>query len=397
MKNSPDYFLQLIQKSKKGRLKVYIGMIAGVGKSYRMLQEAHDLLKAGVDIRIGFIETHGREETEALIEGIPLIPLREVFYKGKVLREMDLEAILRLKPSIVIVDELAHTNIPGSLHAKRWEDVEVLIDAGIHVITAFNVQHLESLNDKVKQLSGIEVTERIPDTFLRKADEVVSIDLPADDLIKRLKEGKIYKEEKIQQALSNFFQAKKILQLRELALLQVAKNLESKINFIQQQQSSIIERFMACVSTEEVLAKKVIRKTARLANNYHAEWFVVYVKTPKESTEKINVRTETKLLQNLKLASTLGANVYIYESNSKGANPIQEIHYQTIHQGTRVISSEHKTIADVLFEAAKNHQATNIVIGKPKQSIWRNISGQNHFHNLVQLISPTDIDLIVVT
>ncbi|WP_209331436.1 sensor protein KdpD [Lunatimonas salinarum] len=397
MKSNPNYFLQLIQKSKKGRLKIYLGMIAGVGKTYRMLQEAQELLKVGVDIKIGFIETHGRPETQALVAGIPSIPMKEVFYKGKILKEMDLDAILQIKPSIVIVDELAHTNIPGSKNLKRWEDVKALIDSGIHVITAFNVQHLESLNDKVKQISGIEVSERIPDTFLKKADEVVNIDLPAEDLIKRLKAGKIYQGRKIQQALDNFFREEKILQLRELALLQVAKSLEQKINFSLQEKPSVVERFMACISTNELLSKKVIRKTARLATNYQASWFVVYVKTPQESAEKINSRTQTKLLQNFKLANSLGAEVYIFESHTTTARVLPEGQNLFVQDSSRTFQSAEKKIPAVLFEAANRLQATNIVIGKPNQHIWRTLTGKNHFQGLVKLISPTDIDLIVVT
>ncbi|MCH7410010.1 sensor protein KdpD [Belliella sp. DSM 111904] len=397
MGSNPDYFLQLIKKSKKGRLKVYIGMIAGVGKSYRMLQEAHELLSAGVDVQIGFIETHGRPETEALVHGLPQIPLKEVFYKGKNLKEMDLESILEKKPSIVIVDELAHTNIPGCTNQKRWEDVQDLIDAGIHVITAFNVQHLESLNDKVFQLSGIEVSERIPDVFLKKADEVVSIDLPAEDLIKRLKDGKIYKGPKIQQALDNFFQSEKILQLRELALLQVAKNLEQKISFVQQKKASVVERFMACISTNDVIARKVIRKTARLANNYNAEWYVVYVKMPSESLEKIDSRKQTKLLANFKLANTLGAKVFIYAAGEKNSKEVIPDKLQLVQEGATTVPTIKKNVAEILFEASIENLATNIVIGRPNQSFCRTFTSKNHFRELVKLIAPTDIDLIVVT
>ncbi|WP_040670764.1 histidine kinase [Nitritalea halalkaliphila] len=397
MKTTPDYFLQLIKKAKKGRLKIYLGMVAGVGKSYRMLQEAHELLQAGEDVRIGYIETHGRVETAKLVDNLPVIPLKEVFYKGKTLQELNLDLILEQRPTIVLVDELAHTNIPGSRNKKRWEDVLELIDAGIHVITACNVQHVESLYDKVKQLSGVAVNERVPDTFFRQADEIVSIDLPAEDLIKRLKHGKIYKKEKIEQALNHFFQVEKILQLRELALLEVAKNLEHKIQHVQGEKGSIVERFMACISTDEVKARKVIRKTSRLASNYRAEWLVVYVRTPQTSTERLASRKETKLLQNLHLASTLGAKIYIYESHCTQ----DEIEKQrSMHQqehGAKIYYSTKTKIADVLYETAQFHNVTNIVIGKPNQSLWRKLRGKNHFQNLLQHIATTDIDLIVVT
>ena len=207
---------------KKGKLKIYIGMSAGVGKTYRMLQEARQLLADGINVKIGYIETHGRKETEALLEGLPEIPRRHAFYKGKKLDELDVQAILLMHPDLVIIDELAHTNIPGSKNEKRWQDVIEVIEHGIDVITAVNIQHIESINEDVKQITGVEVRERVPDKILQIADEVVNIDLPADELIRRLREGKIYDHTKIQQALTNFFQPEKILQLRELALKEVA-------------------------------------------------------------------------------------------------------------------------------------------------------------------------------
>src|SRR6476619_1295227 len=215
-------WLNKIQQDHKGKLKIYIGMSAGVGKTYRMLQEAHNLLRNGVNIKVGYVETHGRKETEALIEGLPVIPRRKTFYKGKQLDELDVQAILLLHPDIVIVDELAHTNIPGSKNEKRWKDVLDILEEGIDVMTAVNIQHIESINEDVKQITGVEVKERVPDKILQLADEVVNIDMTAQELITRLKEGKIYDHTKVQQALTNFFQPEKILQLRELALKEVA-------------------------------------------------------------------------------------------------------------------------------------------------------------------------------
>lgn len=200
-----QHFLDLIKKSRKGKFKIYIGMSAGVGKSYRMLQEARTLLKNGIDVKIGFIETHNRKETQELLDGLPVIPRRKLFYKGKELEEMDLQAVINLRPEVVIIDELAHTNIEGSQNEKRWQDVMDILSAGINVISAVNIQHIESLNEEVKQITGVEVKERVPDSVLAQADEVVNIDLTADELIERLKEGKIYHAEKIATALSNFF------------------------------------------------------------------------------------------------------------------------------------------------------------------------------------------------
>ena len=178
---SVQHFLDLLKKSRRGNFKVYIGMIAGVGKSYRMLSEAHELLRSGIDVRIGYIETHGRTETEALVGGLPLIPRRKSFYKGKEVEDMDLDAILNIHPEVVVVDELAHTNIEGSKNEKRWQDVMDILEAGISVITAVNIQHLEGLNEEVQDIAGIEVKERIPDSVLEQADEVVNIDLTADE------------------------------------------------------------------------------------------------------------------------------------------------------------------------------------------------------------------------
>ena len=206
------HFLDLIRRSRRGKFKIYIGMIAGVGKSYRMLQEAHEMQENGLDVQIGYIETHGRTGTEALLEGLTIIPRKKIFYKGKEIEEMDLDSILRLHPELVIIDELAHTNIEGSRNEKRWQDVMELLDAGINIISAVNIQHIESLNEEVKGIAGIEVKERIPDKVLQDADEVVNIDLTAEELINRLKAGKIYRPEKIELALNNFFKTENILQ-----------------------------------------------------------------------------------------------------------------------------------------------------------------------------------------
>lgn len=262
-----EHFLNLIRKSRKGKFKIYIGMSAGVGKTYRMLQEAQTLLRNGIDVKIGYIETHGRKETHALMEGLPAIPRRKLFYKGKELEEFDVQAVVNLHPEIVIVDELAHSHIEGSKNEKRWQDVMDILDAGINVISAVNIQHIESLHQDIKDITGIDVTERIQDIVLQQADEVVNIDLTADELVTRLKESKIYTPDKIELALKNFFQSEKILQLRELALKEVASQVERKIETELPRNAHLkAERFMACISSNHEIAKKVIRKTARLAS-----------------------------------------------------------------------------------------------------------------------------------
>ncbi|WP_315820025.1 hypothetical protein [Paraflavitalea speifideaquila] len=252
-----EHFIELIRQSRRGKFKIYIGMSAGVGKTYRMLQEAHTLLRNGVDVKIGYIETHNRKETHALLEGLPVIPRRKLFYKGKELDELDVQAILNLHPEVVIVDELAHTNIEGSKNEKRWQDVMDILDAGINVISAVNIQHIESLNEEVKAITGIEVAERVPDNVLKQADEVVNIDLTADELVTRLREGKIYTPEKVETALRNFFQSEKILQLRELALKEVASQVERKIETeLPRNANSRQERFLACISSNHEIAKR---------------------------------------------------------------------------------------------------------------------------------------------
>src|SRR5471030_1488237 len=227
---SVQHFLELIKRSRRGKFKIYIGMSAGVGKTYRMLLEAQALLRNGIDVKIWYIETHQRKETQALLEGLPLIPRRKLFYKGKELEEMDLNAIINLRPEVVIVDELAHSNIEGSKNEKRWQDVVDILNAGINVISAINIQHIEGLNEEVVAITGTPINERIPDSVLRMADEVVNIDLTADELIERLKEGKIYHLDKVPTSLNNFFQTERILQLRELALREVANQVERKID-----------------------------------------------------------------------------------------------------------------------------------------------------------------------
>jgi two-component system, OmpR family, sensor histidine kinase KdpD len=368
--NGDEKFLNLIRQRKKGRLKVYIGMIAGVGKTYRMLQEAHELLKAGVDVKIGFIEPHDRKETIALVEGVPAVPRKKVFYKGRELEEMDLEAILEIRPDVVLVDELAHTNIPGSKNEKRWQDVIDLINDGINVVTTFNVQHLESMIDRVQKISGIEVKECIPDKILEYADEVVNIDLPAEDLIKRLKEGKIYSGDRIRRALDNFFQPEQILQLRDLALRQVASQVEQKIQKSLPQSSRMpLERFMACISTNYEGGKKIIRKTSRMASRYQAKWYVLYIQIPREQSDRIDLALQRKLLQNLKWATELGA---------------------------EIIKVKGDDIPELIYDTAIANNITNIVLGKPRFSLYRQLTGKNYFDKLLKKLVDKEIDVILV-
>jgi len=367
-----EQFLELNRKTSRGKLKIYIGMSAGVGKTYRMLQEAHALLGNGVNIKVGYIETHDRKETQALIEGLPVIPRRKVFYKGKELDELDVQAILLLHPDVVIVDELAHTNIPGSKNEKRWQDVLDILDAGIDVISAINIQHIESINEDVRDITGVEVKERIPDKILQLADEVVNIDLTADELIARLKEGKIYDHSKIQQALQNFFKPEKILQLRELALKEVAGQVERKVDYEVTAKGTAWrhEHFLACISSNHEMAQHIIRKTARLASYYNSQWYILYVQTPKESVDKIPLAAQRHLINNFKNATELGGEVL----QVKDAN-----------------------VAKVIMETVAEKHITTVCIGKPHLNLFQIILRTNVFNQLLKTLSKNDVDLVILS
>jgi len=366
-----EHFLELIRKSKRGKFKIYIGMSAGVGKTYRMLQEAHALLRNNIDVQIGYIETHNRAETQALTEGLPFVPRKKIFYKGKELEELDVQAVINLRPEIVVVDELAHTNIPGSQNEKRWQDVLEILDAGISVISAVNIQHIESLNTEIRQITGIEVQERVPDNILRQADEVVNIDLTADELIARLKEGKIYDKSKVETALKNFFQGEKILQLRELALKEVASQVERKIDTeVNTPDKLRQERFLACISSNDENAKKIIRKTARLASYYNSTWFVLYVQVPEEEADKIPLAAQRHLINNFKLATELGA---------------------------EVIQVKNKHIALAIAQVAEENKISTICIGRPHLRLWSLLIRGSLFSALLNKLKELDIDLIILS
>ena len=370
---APDvqHFLDLIRQSRRGKFKIYIGMSAGVGKTYRMLQEAQTLLRNGVDVKIGYVETHGRSETEDLLQGLPVLPRRRLFYKGKELEELDVQGVINLHPEVVIVDELAHSNIEGSNNEKRWQDVLDILDAGINVISAVNIQHIESLYEEIRDITGIEVSERIPDSVLEEADEVVNIDLTADELVTRLKEGKIYAADKIAIALQNFFQPEKILQLRELALKEVASQVERKIETELPRGAHLPnERFLACIGSNHQTAKKVIRKTARLASYYHSRWWLLYVQTPKEDGDKIGLAAQRHLINNFKMATELGA---------------------------EVIRVRQSNIAKGIMEIAESHAITTICIGKPHLSLYNVIMSTAVFNQLLNKLAASDIDIVILS
>ena len=370
-RKSAAHFLDLIQKSRRGKFKLYIGMSAGVGKSYRMLQEAHTLLQNGIDVKIGYIETHNRKETHALLDGLPIIPRRILFYKGKELEELDVQAVINLRPEVVIVDELAHTNIEGSKNEKRWQDVMDILDSGINVISAVNIQHIESLNEDILEITGVEVKERVPDSVVAQADEVVNIDLTADELISRLKEGKIYEQAKIETALKNFFKSEHILQLRELALKEVSSQVKRKVETEITMVNPIKrEKLLACISSNEKTAKNVIRKTARLANYYNGKWYVLYVQIPKESADKIALDKQRHLINNLKLATELGA---------------------------EIIKIEGKNVTRAIMEQCEQRKITTVCIGKPHLNLLKVVVATDTFNSLLNKLSKENIDLVILS
>lgn len=366
-----QHFLELIRRSRRGKFKIYIGMIAGVGKTYRMLQEAHELLENGIDVQIGYIETHGRAGTEVLLDGLPMIPRKGIFYKGKELEEMDLDRILLLHPELVIVDELAHTNVEGSRNEKRWQDVVELLEAGINVISAVNIQHIESLNEEVRGIAGIEVKERIPDKVLQDADEVVNIDLTAEELINRLKAGKIYRPEKIQLALNNFFKTENILQLRELALKEVAFRVEKKVEneVVSGDVGVRHEKFLACVSTNEKTPRHIIRKAARLATHYNTTFITLYVQTPGERSDRIDLASQRHLLNHFKLATELGG---------------------------EVVQMVSPYVIDTIIEICRSRQITTVCMGQPAFQMPSSLLKISKYRKFLRALKEMSIDLIIL-
>lgn len=370
--NNVQYFLDLIRRSQRGKFKIYIGMIAGVGKTYRMLSEAHTLLENGLNVQIGYVETHGRPQTEAMLKGLPVIPRKKIFYKGKELEEMDLEAILRIHPELVIVDELAHTNVEGSRNEKRWQDVLDILDAGINVISAVNIQHIESLNDDVREITGVDVKERVPDSVLQEADEVVNIDLTAEELIDRLKSGNIYRKDKVPMALEHFFKPEHILQLRELALKEVAFRVERKVETATMPSGTVParhEKILACISSAEHTPRAIIRKAYRLATRYNTTFIALYVQTPRENPDRIGLASQRYLLNHLKLVAELGG---------------------TIEQ----VASPH--VLQTIIDTCKKYKITTICMGQPTfnypQVFWQ-VPQYRHF---IQALKELKTDLLII-
>jgi two-component system, OmpR family, sensor histidine kinase KdpD len=307
-----EQMLERVRAEQRARLRIYIGAAPGVGKSHSMLEDAHTFKGEGVDVAIGLIETYGRADTEAKIGDLEVIPRRKVEYRGVVLEEMDVDAILQRKPQLCIVDELAHTNVPGGRHDKRYQDVTDVLDAGISVFTAVNIQHLETLNDAVGRVTGVRVRETVPDSFFDRADEVVNVDVTVQELQSRLRQGKVYKPDKVEQALTNFFRETNLSTLRELALRAVADEIGGKAVSHRQREglepALIPERVMVCMSSNAD-APRVLRAGTRIARRLGARWYAVYVETPREAPGRITTADREALQRNIALAESLGATV----------------------------------------------------------------------------------------
>ena len=341
-----DALLARLKEKDRARLRIYIGAAPGVGKTYQMLREAHALRVSGIDVVVGVVETYGRRDTEAQVKDLEIVPRRMVEYRGATLEEMDVDAIVARQPKVCVVDELAHTNVPGSRHVKRYEDVIELLEAGIHVLTAVNIQHLETLNDAVARATGVRVRETVPDTFLDRADEVINVDVTVEELRNRLREGKIYQPEKIEQALGNFFRKGNLSTLRELALRAVADEVGDKAASYRVREglvpALIPERVMVCMSSNEQ-APRVIRTGARIAGRLGSKWYAVYVETPREKPDRIKSRDAEALAENIRLAESLGATV------------------------VRVLAERP---ADGLVAFAQREGVTHVIFGQSARSRW---------------------------
>jgi two-component system sensor histidine kinase KdpD len=346
-----DAFLRMIRRSERGRLKVYLGYAAGVGKTYQMLQEAHRLQADGIDVVVALVETHGRADTAKLIEGLEVIPRERIQYRGIVTEEMDLEAVLHRKPKVVLVDELAHTNIPGTKNTKRYEDVQDILAAGIHVITTMNVQHLESLYNTVEKVVGVKVQERLPDNVLAEADQIVNVDVTPEDLQERLVEGKVYPAERIGTAMENFFKAPNLENLRELTLREMAAQIDQKRQETLPDDCAIVpDQIMVCLSSRGPNSEMLLRYASRLAGKLNRNWYVVYVQTPSEEATVIDSKTQRLLSGILTLAKELGAMVFTYKGED---------------------------IASTILRFAREYLVGHIVTGSPARvSFWKRIMGK---------------------
>jgi two-component system, OmpR family, sensor histidine kinase KdpD len=370
---NPQESMDLFPQARNGKLKIYLGCAAGVGKTYRMLEEAHQLRAEGQDVVLGFIETHGRPETAVRLKDLECVPLKKVPYRGVSVEEMDVDAILARKPEIVVVDELPHTNFAGSKHSRRHQDIEELLDHGINVITAFNIQHLESLNQMIRRITRVEVRETIPDTFLARADEVVTVDISVEELRHRLREGKIYPAERVEQALRNFFRRDKLAALRELALLEVAREQSrhrEELETLRREggrRVGVSERVMVCLSSILTATKSCCVRPARAAVQMNAEWYAIHIETPNEAVQKISTADFRAILNNINLAADLGAETVWLKSPD---------------------------VVKALFDFAREKKITRVIVGRTHPTLWNRLLERSLTNRI--LTEAHDFDVQVV-
>jgi two-component system sensor histidine kinase KdpD len=366
----PEDFLELVERGKRGRLKLYIGFAAGVGKTWRMLEEAHALRARGVDVVGALVETHGRTETEALVRDLEVVPRRHQEYRGVTVDELDLEAVLARRPAVAIVDEIPHTNVPGSKNRKRYQDVLDLLAAGINVIGALNIQHLESLNDLIQRNTGVQVRETVPDSFLKQADQVVNLDLAVEDLVERLKGGKIYPQEKIPWALEHFFRDANLATLRELSLREVAESLDRNAQAAKLGETgshAAHGRVLVALSSNPPRSAALLRRGSRLAGRLNTDWFVAYVETPEEAPERIDAEAQRHLLANIERARELGAEVVKLKASDPTA---------------------------ALLDFARSHRVSDIIVGRTQQPWWRRLMRRSVPQRLVDEGAGLDLHIV---
>lgn len=362
---TPEHFLTLIRRQQRGRLKIYLGFAAGVGKTYEMLQEGQRLKRRGVDVVIGIVETHGRVETLAQIGDLEQVPRRRIEYRGVVLEELDIDALLARRPSVALVDELAHTNAPGSRNSKRYQDVEALLNAGINVISTLNIQHLESLYDLIEKATGVKVKERVPDYIIGMADQLVNVDLSAEDLRERLSAGKIYPSERINRALESFFTPTNLTRLREFALEEVAHRLDRRRSSLEEGPSpSTSTRVMICLSSRGPNVEQLLRKGARIADRLSASWYAVYIQTPREDLTRIEASVQRQISNTLELVQQLGGTPMTFK-------------------GTDIVAT--------MAAFAREYSITHIVIGRSRQPWYRRLFGRSVLDRLLQELPSIDV------
>jgi len=368
--DTANSFLHMIRRAQRGRLKVYLGYCAGVGKTCQMLQEGHRLKADGVDVVVGLVETHGREDTARLVEGLEVLPRLRQEYRGVALEEMDTAAVIARKPQVALIDELAHTNVPGGRNAKRYEDVQDILDAGIHVITTLNVQHLESLYNTVESAVGVKVRERLPDSVLGMADQIVNVDLSTEDLQRRMQEGRIYPKERIETALGNFFTRANLEELREITLRELAAQIDLRRREPESEEASLApDQVMVCLSSRGPNSEMLLRYASRLAGRLNRNWYALYVQTPSEDPVAIDAATQRILAGTLTLAKQLGAMVFTYKGED---------------------------VADTILRFAHEYRVGHIVLGHPAPvSLRKRLLGQQSV--VERLVNNDDgINVVVV-